>query len=181
VGRRKCVCRLGGTNVLLRPTALARAAERCGPGTAIYETFVKGVREEQGHDGLLLRDLARLGRDLAEFPESPEVAAYYGSLFAAIQNEGAVALFGYSLPLEGLAALRMSDHLRRARELYSDAGTNFLRVHCELDVEHFEEGMQALSALSPAELDIVCRSLRTSTELYLWMLGRLKARHGVGG
>jgi pyrroloquinoline quinone (PQQ) biosynthesis protein C len=162
------------------PTAMTRAAERCGAGGVLHEVLVTGAREEQGHDRLLLRDIQHLGRELSDFPESPEVTAYYRALFTAIENEGPAALFGFSLPLEGLAAQKMSDHLRRVRELYSDEGTHFLRVHCELDVEHYEDGLRMLSTLSAPELDLVRRSLRASTDLYLRMLGQLKARHGIG-
>lgn len=161
------------------PTALVRAVERCGPGSAVHPAFVAGASEERGHDQLLLADLRHLGRHLDEFPESSEAAAYHQSLFADIENEGAVSLLGYAIPLEGVAALKMADHLRRLRALYSDVGTHFLRVHCELDTEHLEHGLALLTTLSRAESEIVRQSIHTSTQLYVELLAQLKARYQV--
>ena len=154
---------------------LSLAAARCSVSDEeLHRVFLKGIREEQGHEALAMNDLKQLGYTPADFAELPEASTYYQSLYYAIEHDGPAALLGYFLALEGLAALKMENALRRVQAAYTDQAAGFFRIHCQLDVDHFDEGLRNLEMLDSDKLAAVEKNLTLSTALYIRLVDRIK-------
>ena len=150
---------------------VAFAAGRCRlEEEPLFSKLVQGLTEEKGHDVLATRDLQALGRKISEFRECAETAAYHQTLFRNIDVHGPAAILGYSIPLEGVAAIGIAPALKIIVQTYGQAGSNFLRTHCELDEGHFTEAFGFLENLGTPTLAVVNQHLELSTALYLGIL-----------
>ncbi|MDR3608597.1 MAG: iron-containing redox enzyme family protein [Oligoflexia bacterium] len=160
--------------------AIAFAASRCSlEEEALHVKLIEGLNEEKGHQLLALSDVRALGFDISQFAELTETSAYYQTLFYKIQKEGPFALFGYALPLEGLAATAFERPAATVYKTYGEKASNFIKAHCTLDVEHFEEGLQFLDKFTPAQLQTVERNLPFSSDIYIKMVEQVRARCGA--
>lgn len=154
---------------------LASAAARCSmEQEPLHKKLLDGINEEKNHELLATRDLAHLKYNLKDFNEYPETSAYYQTLYYNIQADGPFALLGYFLPLEGLAAEGLNSVCDTIMSQYSEKGSSFMKVHCKLDLGHFEEGLNFLDTLSSDQLTIIERNMKLSTELYINMLRKIK-------
>jgi hypothetical protein len=147
----------------------------------LHASLLRGTQEEAGHDQLAAGDLAHLGLTPADLPEWPETAAYHQATYYGIDHDGPAALLGYFLSLEGVVARHFLPVYQAVRESHSPAAANFLRVHCELDVGHFEAGLRGLDALAGAQLAAVGRNILLSVALYLKVVERLWREAGRPG
>src|SRR6185437_15897325 len=84
---------------------LALKVARCVPEKPErHRAALEHLRDESGHDKMLLRDLKALGRDISEFPMMVEIGLFYQAQYYWLDHQGPVAFTGYTLMLEGLAA-----------------------------------------------------------------------------
>jgi Iron-containing redox enzyme len=132
------------------------------------------LREESGHDQLLINDLARLRHRFDDFEELPETASLYQSQYYFIDYENPASHFAYAQCLEGTAATKISLIYKRVETSHSPEGCTFLRVHMEEDPDHFERGLEVLDSLTSAETDSYYRNLQQTTYLYVQMLEHIK-------
>lgn len=130
------------------------------------------LREEQGHEKLLIQDLAALKMDVKHFDEFPETAMFYQSQSYFIQNETAMAFFGYLLCLEGLGAQKGPELYSRTRAAHGDKATMFLKVHSEADQEHIQQVFHHLKDLNSKEYSAIKRNFESSCMLYVGFLNR---------
>jgi hypothetical protein len=135
---------------------------------------LKHLRGEADHDLLLLNDLERLGLKFQDFPELPETAALYQMQYYFIEHEYPAAHFGYAYCLEGLAAKKIELFYKRVESTYSPEACTFLRVHMDEDQEHFENGLEVLDKLTPAEADSFMRNLQQTASLYIHILEHIQ-------
>lgn len=127
------------------------------------------LRDESGHDKVALSDLNNLGFELEDFPELIETSALYQTQYYWIEHQDPCAHIGYSLCLEGLATTN-GDMVDKAVDMYGKETTQFIRLHAEVDQDHFQHGLERLVSLEEWQVDLVERNLVQSSELYKLML-----------
>jgi len=150
---------------------LALTASKFGPSQRDRQYFqLRHLREESGHDQMLLSDLAALGLDLQRFEELPETAALYQTQYYFIQNEFPAAHWAYAYFLEGLAAKKIPLIIARVESTHSAGASEFLRCHMDEDQGHFERGLTLVDGLDDAESDSFARNLRQCAYFYPRML-----------
>jgi uncharacterized ferritin-like protein (DUF455 family) len=132
------------------------------------------LREEAGHDQLLIDDLAKLGFRFEDFEELPETAALYQSQYYFIEHESPATHFAYALCLEGTAATKIKLIYQKVATSHSPEGCTFLRVHMEEDEGHFERGLDVFETLTPIEIGSFLRNLQETTYFYIQMLEHIK-------
>ncbi len=132
------------------------------------------LREESGHDLLLLKDLEALEFGYQDFQELPETAALYQMQYYFIEHESPAAHFAYAHALEGLAAKKIELFYKRLEASYSPTACEFLRIHMIEDQGHFEEGLEVLDVLTETEADSYSRNLRQTSYLYIRMLEHIE-------
>lgn len=159
---------------------LATAASRFpldARGSALHQRFAKHIAEEDRHELLAEHDIEALGLTLARFPERDSTRMFYESQYYKVEHQDPIALFGYILPLEAVAATRGRWVLERIDRYFGRAAGTFLRVHAEDDVDHVEKAFAALEGISHAQAALVECNLRQSTTAYLGMLRELREDH----
>jgi thiaminase len=151
--------------------AIALAASKCSLDEEfLHVKLIKGLNEEKGHQFMALRDVEALGCDISKYSEFVETSAYYQTLNYKIATEGPFALLGYALVLEGLAADGFQKPAALICKTYKHEATHFVRAHCQLDLDHFDEGLEFLEKLTPAQLQIVEKNMPSSAQIYINML-----------
>lgn len=139
------------------------------------------LKDELGHDLLLLNDLKHLDRDISEFSELPETALFWQNQFYILQHHGPASHLGYSLCLEGVAARYCSTVYRQLIKHYGEKGAEFVNVHANVDVDHYAHGAAELVHLNEKEIASVQRNLEQSALLYGLMLEKVAARNADFG
>lgn len=154
---------------------LALTASRFGPWQRDRQYFqLHHLREESGHDQLLLSDLDALGFKPETFEELPETAALYQSQYYFIEHENPASHWAYAYLLEGLAAKKIGTFIRRVESCHPTGSSQFLRVHMDEDQGHFERGLGMLDHLTPAEARSYQRNLLQVSYFYVRMLEHIR-------
>jgi hypothetical protein len=160
---------------------LAAAAARfphTARGDLLHQRFGKHIGEEDRHELLALHDLKSLGFTIDEFPEHDATRMFYEPQYYKVEHQDPLALFGYILPLEGIAVSKGTWVLARTDVLYGRAAGTFLRVHAEDDVAHLEQAFAVLTDITPEQSSLVSGNLRQSAAAYCGMLASLQRRYG---
>jgi pyrroloquinoline quinone (PQQ) biosynthesis protein C len=171
-------CWLAQTYYFVRHTTsfLALTASRFGPWQRDRQYFqLQHLREEYGHDKLLLSDLDALGFKLETFEELPETAALYQSQYYFIDHETPASHWAYAYLLEGLAARKIRSFIERVQSGHPTGSSQFLRVHMDEDEGHFERGLGMLDHLTSAESNSYHRNLMQCSYFYIGMLEHIQA------
>lgn len=141
-----------------------------------FDHILHHLKEETGHDSWILKDLQKLGTSPAAFTPHPAGAALIKSQYYQIQYEHPMTLCGYSQFLEYLSVLVAGEIASRVEKAFGPQTAVFLKGHAAVDVEHAEDGWKMLENL-PKDLEAkVLENLYMSANLYLQMLGDLKAQ-----
>jgi len=135
---------------------------------------LKHIREELNHDLLPLEDLKALGTSIDQIPELPETSAFYQSQYYFVTYVHPIALYGYALALEGLAAKKGPDLYEILKKSYGEKGTKFIKLHAVVDQDHFEEGLEDFKDITDVEAESVIRNLTQSAYLYRMMLSHIR-------
>lgn len=170
-------CWLAQTYYFVRHTTsfLSLTASRFGPRQRDRQYFqLQHLREESGHDQLLLNDLAALGFKLETFEELPETAALYQSQYYFIDHENPASHWAYAYLLEGLAAKKIRTFIDRVKSSHPTGSSQFLCVHMDEDQGHFERGLGLLDHLTPVESDSFNRNLLQCAHFYAGMLEHIQ-------
>lgn len=153
-----------------RQLALASAMTKPGTEDAYHWRFIEEAREEKKHELLCLHDIKNLGYEVSMFPELPHTAFFYQSLNYMIERVHPNALIGFSLTLEGFAATKAVEFYPMVKEAHGDKASTFLKLHCELDAEHFQNALPYLQACPTELLPGVSKSIGLCTAIYKGIL-----------
>jgi len=137
-----------------------------------HQRFIAHLREELGHEKLLLQDLSSLEQKIQDWPELLETTLFYEQQYFLVQKHGPGALMGWIIFLEGMASEFGPRVVERTRNL-SKASTRFLRLHSEEDVDHIQS---AFSIIAQCELDqnpVFLYNFKSSQHFYLGMLRKI--------
>jgi hypothetical protein len=139
-----------------------------------FRDWVHHLSEELDHDILILKDLQKLEYHVRDqiFPVTRAIVAtqYYD-----IQNYGPNALLGYALMLEGLSCRVCETLANRVEAAHGKGTATYLRLHANVDMEHFPEGIKKIHSLDGEQAKIVAMNLNTMSVLYTNLLFDLQS------
>ncbi len=153
-----------------RQLALASAKTKPINEDSLHWRFIEEAKEEKRHELLALQDLKNLGYSLDQFTELPHTSFFYQTLSYLIENEHPIAILGYSLTLEGFAAKKASELFPMVKSCYKDNAVTFMRLHCEVDVDHFENALPYLKSCPEELLPIVAKGIEQCCAIYKGIL-----------
>lgn len=134
-----------------------------------HTTALHHLREETGHDQLLVKDLVAMDIDSKEHNPLPETLFLFQSQYYWTVMDP-VAHLGYAYLLEGVAALYGAHIWHEAEACFGSKATNFIRVHNEEDQAHYRDGLKALEGLEAPRLAQLKTNLYQSQYMYGKML-----------
>lgn len=167
---------LSQTYYLVRHTTrfLALAAARAPIGEReLHYGFVHHLKEESHHDLPLIKDLKALGSSPEQFPVLPETRMIIHNQYYWLEHGSVHSLSGYALLLEGLSVRCIPEMLKRLSAAGLGKATTFLKLHMEVDQEHFKEGTSALEHVPQAFYDEVLMNLEESALQYIRLYERV--------
>lgn len=143
----------------------------------VFQRMCTHVHEEQNHHLLALHDLERLGHTLEEFPELAATAALYQSQYYRIEHEHPLALFGYVIALEGLAAQKGARFLDVISGHFGPEAATFVKAHSELDPWHVQMALDWAQTFPEHSQQIVKKNLVRSAKLYGLMIDEVRTEY----
>lgn len=156
---------------------LFAAAVRFSPeDQSLYNRFIEHSGEENAHELLALGDLKKLGFDIKDFPELPQTRTMYEIQYHKIEHRDPVALMGYILALETMAANEIQDTRTKLLETYGRNCINFIRVHADEDPDHIEKAIEVVEGLRKSRLSVIDENLEQTAFCYSEMLKAAKLR-----
>ena len=146
---------------------IAFAASRCGMDCdRLHWKFLEEAFEEREHEKLIMHDLKALGHKVSDFNELPQTAFFYQTLHYLIGNVSPVSTIGYAIVLEGLTASHLSQICDRVKNAHGANASTFLRVHCEVDADHYQHAVDFLQKLAPEDLQFVRTGILQAGVIY---------------
>lgn len=139
----------------------------------LKDHFEHHLKEEDGHEKMSENDM--------KFMNSPDLpvfgitGVFWKSQFYWIKEHGPTAHLGYSLLLEGLAAISGHNVLKRIQAA-GFAGYTFLKVHAEEDTGHFIRAIEATSVLTNRERANIYQNLCEGMDTYIAILKECESR-----
>lgn len=124
------------------------------------------LKEEMGHEKILLNDGKKLGRDLREMPTGPAASALISAVYGDMMKKSKESCLGYVLLLEGLSLTSVPKLAKRVTETYGKDKGTFLTVHIEADETHFPDGIAKVEKLPPKIQNEIIETLKYSAFLY---------------
>lgn len=158
-----------------RQLALASARSKPMTEDSLHWRFLEEAKEEKKHELLALKDLENLGFFPDDFTELPHTSFFYQTLSYLIENEHPIAILGYSLTLEGFAATRLVEIYPRIKQTYGPNTSSFLRLHCELDADHFANALPYLKSCPAEHLPLVAKAIAQCRAIYVGILKDIQA------
>ncbi|MEK6775022.1 MAG: iron-containing redox enzyme family protein [Bdellovibrionota bacterium] len=149
-----------------RQLALASAKTKPIIEDNLHWRFIEEAKEEKRHELLALQDLKNLGYSPDQFPELPHTSFFYQTLSYLIENEHPIAILGYSLTLEGFAAKKLTEIYPRIKNSYDDKCVSFVKLHCEVDVDHFDNALPYLKSCPNEYLPLVAQGVEQCRAIY---------------
>jgi hypothetical protein len=152
---------------------LALSASKIGPTQRKeFREWAHHLSEELDHDMLVLADLKRLDYEPRD-EMSPYARALIGYQYDSIETKGHNAILGYALLLEGLSCHVCKKLADRVEVVMGKGAATYLRLHADVDLEHFPEGMKKIRELNAEQTEIVRDNLEVSAALYSSLLNWL--------
>jgi hypothetical protein len=162
-----------------RQLALASAMTRPIKEDNLHWRFIEEAAEEKRHEALALQDLKHLGYSPEQFKELPHTSFFYQTLSYLILYEHPICILGYALTLEGFAAKRLKEVYPKVLDKYGKGTTTFLKLHCEVDVDHFENALPHLKACPPELLPLVAKGIDQCCAIYKGILADIHLHEGA--
>jgi thiaminase len=146
-------------------------------GDTLHHRFGAHIGEEKKHERLLIHDLKALSLSLETLPEHASTRMFYEPQYFKIEHQSPVALFGYILPLEAIAAKSGPKTVERVKSAYGELScSSFLRVHAEEDPDHVDKAFDALERLDADELALIKQNITQTVYAYSAMLADIRSR-----
>lgn len=145
-----------------------------------HHRLIEHCAEEKGHEMLLVRDLAKLGYKVTDFPQLPATAGFYQSQYYWIEHRHPMAFFGYIILLEGLGAEYAPKVFRQVQEAHGASAATFLRVHGEEDISHIQNAFKELEGLAADVSQMVEENFVLGVGLYSSMVRECQEKCTTG-
>lgn len=141
----------------------------------LHVKFMDHVREERGHEKILITDMQVLDYKLEQFPASPFSLTLFQNQYYWIQNVSPMAVYGYFLYLEGIAVDICPKFFGRLKENYPAQAIKYLKLHIEEDVGHVDSHYKYIEKSTPAEMNAIYQNIQQTAFLYRGMLSDIAA------
>ncbi len=138
----------------------------CGLTPTEEKANFSHLKEEMGHEKILLNDGKKFGQDLREFPKGPAASALISAVYGDMMKKSKESCLGYVLLLEGLSLTSVPKLAKRVSDTYGKDKGTFLTVHIEADETHFPEGIAKVEKLAPKLQKEIIETLKYSAFLY---------------
>ena len=143
---------------------------------ALHYDMIHHLKGELHHDQVALDDLTAMGHSVSEYPELIETSLLYQTQYYWLDKHEVSSLMGYALMLEGLACEYGKTMIDKSA-VHGKKATAFIRLHAQVDVGHFADGLKSLEQYPDVEHEAIIRNLDQSTRLYIGMLDAIKMEH----
>jgi hypothetical protein len=153
-----------------RQLALASSRTKPGEEDHLHWRFIEEAKEEKKHEVLVEIDIKNLGYKISDFPELPHTSFFYQTLTYMIERENPISILGYALTLEGYAATKGSAVYDKIRALHGEKNTGFLKLHCEVDQDHFANALPYLKSCPVDLLPYVLKGIELCEAIYIGIL-----------
>lgn len=137
-----------------------------------HYAMVHHLKEEANHDLVALRDIKALDDSIENHVEFPETRLIRNNQYYWIENGHPMALNGYALLLEGLSVKMGPAILERLKNSPNKDATAFLKLHVEVDQDHYADGLEHLVKAPEPIMRQIFANLEESSLLYIRMLER---------
>jgi hypothetical protein len=124
------------------------------------------LKEEMGHEKILLNDGKKFGQDLRELPKGPAASALISAVYGDMVKKSKESCLGYVLLLEGLSLTSVPKLAKRVADTYGNEKGTFLTVHIEADETHFPDGIAKVEKLPLKIQKEIIETLKYSAFLY---------------
>jgi hypothetical protein len=151
-------------------TAAASRMPFNGLGSQLHYRCAAHVAEEKKHELLAVHDLKALGYELKSFPELSATRLFYEPQYMKIDRVHPIALFGYILVLESLAATHGPSHTARVIDAHGSQAATFLKLHSTEDPGHVAQALENLATLDEEQKRLVCDNIEQSALAYAVLL-----------
>jgi hypothetical protein len=157
------------TRILLLASAYSPIA-----ATKLHRRLHTHAGEEKGHELLAERDVKDLGFDVKEIGEFPVTRGFYSAQFFTIQHVSSESLFGWILPLEGLAIHYGKDLLALVKKSPTTP-SRFLDVHVNEDPGHVDSAFDTVEAFSADKHAQIVSNMEFTVDMYFQILQKCRS------
>jgi hypothetical protein len=138
-----------------------------------HYSYIQHLKEESNHDIPIRNDLIALYDGKPVPSELVETSLLMQNQYYWLDRGCPAALLGYSLSIEGLAAVIGGQVLIRVEKSLGDKVTSFLKLHATVDQHHYADGLAMLNQFSKEECQHIEKNLNQTIFLYTAMLKRI--------
>lgn len=135
----------------------------------LHYNMIHHLKEELNHDLVAISDLKELGYSPFDFAELTPTSLLYQTQYFWLNYRPVTSLMGYALLLEGLASKYGPAILARV-SCHGKRSTAFLKLHCEVDKDHFQDGLKSLESVAPSDWPDIKKNVEQSGRLYLQLI-----------
>jgi len=135
----------------------------------VHRRMMTHASEEKGHELLAERDVKDLGYDVQSIGEFSVTRGFYATQYFTIEHVSPESLFGWILPLEGLAIHYGKEIWNRVKSNTS-APTRFLDVHVNEDPDHVGSAFSTVNGMSAEHHAQICANMDFTVNTYFSIL-----------
>lgn len=135
----------------------------------MHKRFDVHAGEERGHEALAERDVKDLGFDVKKIGEFPVTTGFYSTQYHIIQHISPEALFGWILPLEGIA-IHYGKAVAEKAAKKPGTPSRFFNVHVDEDPDHVESAFSVVKNFPPEAQEQVVRNMEFTVDMYIRIL-----------
>lgn len=143
--------------------------------SGLAKRFKEHLSEEHNHELLAVNDLKRLKSNLANHKECPQTRTFYECQYYKIEHQNPLALMGYILFLEELAA-KEGSYIHDLIKKKHGVSSTFLKVHGEEDLDHVAKARELIFDLPLEVQSIINVNFEQSRKNYYAMLDSICER-----
>lgn len=140
----------------------------------LHYDMIHHLKGELHHDQVAYNDIKALGFKPEDFPELLETSMLYQTQYYWLEHYPVSSVIGYALLLEGIARKYGPLMIDGTKE-HGKKTTAFIRLHAEVDIEHYADGLKSLEKIPTEEHPWIIQNLMQSTHLYLGLLAAVQA------
>ena len=143
-----------------------------------FDRYIKHISEERNHELLARHDLNHLGFDLDQMPEKASTRLLWEPQYYKVIHKSPMALLGYILPLEALAASEGGNVVKVLEETHGSKCLSFLRLHGEEDIKHVQDALTLAESLNTRDYAYVIENIDQTVLAYSQWLNDIASRTG---
>ncbi|OIO69694.1 MAG: hypothetical protein CO186_09975 [Zetaproteobacteria bacterium CG_4_9_14_3_um_filter_49_83] len=140
-----------------------------------FDRYIKHISEERNHEQLARLDLTHMGYDLDQMPELSATRLLWEPQYYKVMHCSPMALLGYILPLEALAAQEGGNVVKLIEQAHGSKCLHFLKLHGEEDIKHVQDAIRLADTLPAHERVLVEQNIDQTIHAYVRWLSEISA------